>query len=100
VQEAASAGEALAALDRGLPHVLVSDIGMPGEDGYALLRQVRRRSAKRGGRVPALALTAYSDLEDRQAAAAAGFQLHLAKPVAPGELLLKVAQLAGRSAEK
>jgi two-component system, chemotaxis family, CheB/CheR fusion protein len=92
---AASAGEALAAIASELPDVLVSDIGMPGEDGYDLIRKVRRLPARRGGRLPALALTAYNEEEDRRKAAAAGFQEHVAKPVAPAALVVKIAQLAG-----
>jgi two-component system CheB/CheR fusion protein len=94
----ASGTEAIAALDGGLPDLLVSDIGMPGLDGYELIGKVRRRSEKQGGRLPALALTAYADPEDAQKALAAGFQMHLAKPVIPADLLRGMAQLAGRLA--
>lgn len=66
--------------------VLVSDIGMPGEDGYAFIRQVRRRSPEQGGTIPGVALTAYAREEDQQQALAAGFQHHIAKPVDPLEL--------------
>lgn len=93
---AASAKEAVASLDGGLPDLLVSDIGLPGFDGYDLIRQVRRRGEDRGGQLPALALTAYADPDAVQKALAAGFQMHLAKPVAPADLLRGVAQLAGR----
>jgi len=92
----ASAAEAVVALEGVLPDLLVSDIGMPGVDGYELIRTVRRRSKNRGGRLPALALTAYADPEDVRKALAAGFQMHLAKPITPAELLLGMAQLAGR----
>jgi two-component system CheB/CheR fusion protein len=92
----ASAAEAVASLEGVLPDLLVSDIGMPGMDGYELIRRVRRRSAKRGGRLPALALTAYADPEHAQMALAAGFQMHLAKPVTPATLLRGMAHLAGR----
>jgi signal transduction histidine kinase/CheY-like chemotaxis protein len=92
----ASAAEAVAALEGVLPDLLVSDIGMPGMDGYELIRKVRRRSKNRGGRLPALALTAYANPEDAAKALAAGFQMHLAKPVTPAELLRGMAQLAGR----
>jgi signal transduction histidine kinase/ActR/RegA family two-component response regulator len=91
-----SAAEALAALDRSLPDVLVSDIGVPGEDGYSLLRKLRAREPARGGLVPAVALTAYARTEDRLQAFTAGFQMHLAKPVDPAELVAVVASLAGR----
>jgi CheY-like chemotaxis protein len=89
-----SAAEALLALQREVPDVLVSDIGMPGEDGYALIRKVRELTPERGGKVPALAVTAHARAEDRRRALLAGYQMHLGKPVAPEELLLMVATLA------
>jgi CheY-like chemotaxis protein len=76
-----SAAEALDAMDRGVPDVVICDIGMPVEDGYALLEKVRLRGADRGGDVPVIALTAYATREDRDRALAAGFQQHVAKPV-------------------
>jgi signal transduction histidine kinase len=94
VTAAASAAAALGALEGELPDVLVVDLGMPGEDGYALLRQVRALPAARGGALPAAALTAYARAEDRARALAAGFQIHLAKPVDPPELVAAVAGLA------
>ncbi|HEV2863636.1 MAG TPA: ATP-binding protein [Pyrinomonadaceae bacterium] len=94
----ASAREALEALARWKPDVLMSDIGMPGEDGYALIRKVRALSAESGGRVPAAALTAYAREEDRQRVLEAGFQMHVAKPVGLGDLITKIADLAGRTA--
>ncbi|HLM55511.1 MAG TPA: ATP-binding protein [Pyrinomonadaceae bacterium] len=94
----ASAGEALETLTRWKPDVLMSDIGMPGEDGYALIRKVRALSAESGGRVPAAALTAYAREEDSQRVLEAGFQMHVAKPVGLGELITKIADLAGRTA--
>jgi len=96
VEPAASAGEALDALRRRRPDVLVCDIGMPGEDGYALLARVRDLTAEEGGLVPAVALTAYARAEDRGRALAAGYQVHLAKPVDPDELISLVARVAGR----
>ncbi len=96
VEPAASAGEALDALRRRRPDVLVCDIGMPGEDGYALLARVRDLTAEEGGLVPAVALTAYARADDRGRALAAGYQVHLAKPVDPDELISLVARLAGR----
>jgi CheY-like chemotaxis protein len=96
VTGAASAAEALAALDRAVPDVLVSDIGMPGQNGYDFVRQVRLRPSSQGGLVPALALTAYTAAPDRQEASAAGFQDYLAKPAEPAELVAKVAGLASR----
>jgi CheY-like chemotaxis protein len=73
------------------PDVLVADIGMPDEDGYALLRQVRAR----GLRLPAVALTAFGRTEDRLRALSAGFQMHVAKPVEPDELVMVLASLTG-----
>jgi len=97
---AASAGEALAAIAQAVPDVLVSDIGMPGEDGYDLIRKVRQLPAQSGGRLRALALTAYNEEEDRLKATAAGFEEHVAKPVAPAALVMKIAQLAGPSRQR
>jgi signal transduction histidine kinase len=92
----ASVPEALAALDLALPDVLLSDIGVPGEDGYSLIRKVRARGASRGGDLPAAALTAYARAEDRTRSLEAGYQTHLAKPVDPSELVTTVARLASR----
>ena len=75
---------------------LLSDLGVPGEDGYSLIRKVRSRPASLGGDVPAAALTAYVRAEDRRQALAAGFQAHLAKPIDPSDLVATVARLAGR----
>ncbi|MCU0687747.1 MAG: ATP-binding protein, partial [Polyangiaceae bacterium] len=83
---AQSVAEAFEALRRRPPDLLVSDIGMPGEDGYSLVRRIRALPASEGGRTPALALTAYARPEDRARALRAGFQLHLPKPVDPDEL--------------
>jgi PAS domain S-box-containing protein len=91
-----SASEALAAIQRDKPDVLVSDIGLPGDDGYALIRKVRALDEERGGRVPAAALTAYAKDEDRHRAIAAGFQAHVPKPVELAALASVVASLAGR----
>jgi signal transduction histidine kinase len=92
----ASVAEGLAELDRAVPDVLVSDIGVPFEDGYSLIRKVRERKPADGGNVPAAALTAYARPEDRLRALEAGFQTHLAKPVDPSEFVATVARLAGR----
>jgi two-component system CheB/CheR fusion protein len=91
---AASAAEAMAALQRATPDVLVCDIGLPGEDGYELMRRVRAFEAERGSRIPALALTAYAGSDDRGKALAAGFDLYVPKPAEPAELVTKVALLA------
>ncbi|MEO6196095.1 MAG: chemotaxis protein CheB [Thermoanaerobaculia bacterium] len=96
VVAAASAVEALAALERGVPDVLLSDIGMPGESGYDLLRRVRALPFERGGRVPALAFTAYSSHQDRLDSLDAGFQAHLAKPTDPARLVAMITALAQR----
>ncbi|HEV2844698.1 MAG TPA: ATP-binding protein, partial [Thermoanaerobaculia bacterium] len=97
VLTAGSAAEALELLDRERPDVLLSDIGMPGMDGYELMRRVRALGPGAGGNVPAAALTAFASSEDRTRAALAGYQTHLAKPVRPAELLATVASLAGRT---
>ena len=76
--------------------VLLSDIEMPGTDGYQLIKELRLRSSQQGGSVPAAALTAYARTEDRLRALRAGFQLHLAKPVHPSELVTVVGSLAAR----
>ncbi|BDA68563.1 hypothetical protein RIVM261_020000 [Rivularia sp. IAM M-261] len=77
--------------------VLVSDIGMPNEDGYSLIRKLRQLEAQRGGWMPAVALTAYAKSEDRRQALLAGFQMHLPKPVEPEELATVIASLTGRT---
>ena len=89
-----SAQEALAALPSLQPDVLVSDIAMPERDGYDLIKEVRRLPRDQGGEIPAIALTAYARGEDCARALACGFQLHLAKPVEPAELVAAVARLA------
>ncbi|HVP68903.1 MAG TPA: ATP-binding protein [Anaeromyxobacteraceae bacterium] len=95
VVAAASAGEAMAALQRAAPDVILSDIGMPGEDGISLIRRVR--SLEAGRSIPAAALTAYTQAEDRDRALGAGYQVFLAKPVDPGVLTAALARLAGRA---
>ena len=92
VVSAGSAAEALDVLERARPDVVVSDIGMPGMDGYALLAAIRKRP--RGNALPALALTAFARTEDRRRALAEGFTEHLPKPVDPAELVAAVARLA------
>ncbi len=91
---AGSADEALDVIKERRPNVIVSDIGMPGRNGYELLRAIRALPATRGGRIPAIALTAYATSEDRERALSAGFQTHLAKPVEPGTLISAIAALA------
>ena len=97
VVTAGSAEEALERLREEPPDVLVSDVGMPDEDGYALISKVRRLPKDKGGRTPAVALTAYARAEDRTKALRAGFDMHLPKPVQPTEFLLVVARAAGRA---
>jgi CheY-like chemotaxis protein len=97
VVTASSAPEALEALAGGKFGVLVSDIGMPGEDGYELIRKVRALPSESGGRTPAVALTAYARAEDRLRAMRAGFEMHVSKPVELTELVVVVANLARRS---
>lgn len=89
--------EALQLLRKAPPDVLVTDIGMPGEDGYSLIRKVRQRPASEGGEVPAIALTAFARSEDRRRAILSGFQMHVSKPVEPSELIAMVANLAKRT---
>lgn len=97
VESASTAREAFEKLTREPPDVLVSDIGMPDEDGYALITKVRALPADAGGIVPAAALTAYTRGDDRKKVLAAGFTLHLAKPIDPAELVTAVATLARMS---
>jgi signal transduction histidine kinase len=93
VTVATSAADAMASLERDTPDLLLSDIGMPDEDGLSLIRRVRALPGDRGGRVPAVALTAYARSEDRTRAMLAGFQNHVPKPVVPNELLAVLAAL-------
>ena len=97
VQLATSSIEALAIFESQPLDLLVSDIGMPDVDGYELLRRVRRLERERGGRLPAIALTALARTEDRTRALRAGFLVHIAKPVEPAELIATVASVMGRA---
>ena len=96
VSTAGSASEAMERILAARPDVLVCDIGMPGEDGYSLIRQLRVLEKSQESALPAVALTAYARSEDRTKAIRSGFQNHLAKPVEPAELLAVVSSLAGR----
>jgi CheY-like chemotaxis protein len=102
VKTAGTAGEALTVLsarrrrDSWQPDLLISDIEMPEADGYMLIRKLRLIEAERGGKIPAVALTAYTRVEDRMRSLSAGFHMHLGKPVEPAELLTVVASLTGR----
>ncbi|HEU4508220.1 MAG TPA: ATP-binding protein [Pyrinomonadaceae bacterium] len=92
-----SAAAALTALEQHKPDILVSDLGMPDEDGYSLITKIRALPPERGGDIPAAALTAYARAEDRMRVLRAGFQFHLPKPVDSAELVTVVASLAGRA---
>ncbi|WP_193200351.1 ATP-binding protein [Nostoc sp. MG11] len=95
-----SGGEALETLEQFRPDVLVSDIGMPDEDGYTLIRKIREIEPEMGEHIPAVALTGYARIEDYRKALAAGFQLHVAKPVRPAELIAVVASLGNKSLDR
>jgi CheY-like chemotaxis protein len=97
-----SANEALEVFERyeeWPPDILVSDIQMPAIDGYGLIRRVRKMDPDRGGNIPAIALTAYTRVEDRIRALVAGFQIHIAKPFEPVELLTVVESILNRGTE-
>ena len=93
---AGTAPEALSLIESERPHVFISDIGMPSVDGFELLRRVRALGEARGGRVHAIALTAFARSEDRTRALRAGFLVHVSKPVEPSELVATVGTVAGR----
>lgn len=95
-----SAQTALVALEQIQPDVLISDIGMPNQDGYFLLHQIRLLTAEQGGTIPAIALTAYAREEDAHRALSAGFQKHLAKPIEPAHLITAVMELASKNLAK
>ena len=99
VRGCSSASAALDILQQWRPDVLVSDLEMPEEDGYSLIRKVRALGAERGGAIPAVALTAYGRVQDRVQALTAGYNRHVPKPVDPGELTAIIATLAARSIE-
>ena len=92
-----SAAEALLALEEHKPDILISDLGMPDEDGYSLISKIRALPSEQGGQIPAAALTAYARAEDRMRVLRSGFQFHLPKPVDSAELVTVVASLAGRA---
>ena len=97
VLTASTVREALEAIEEERPDLLISDIGMPGEDGYELIKQVRALPAGRGGKMPAIALTAYARTEDRLRALRAGYQMHISKPVELAELVAVMASLIQRN---
>ena len=96
VRTAASAAEGISALGEWLPDVILSDLAMPGEDGYSFIRKVRRLSEESGGRIPAATLTAYAGSKEYLKSLEAGYQAHITKPVEWDELIIVVASLAGR----
>jgi CheY-like chemotaxis protein len=95
VRNAVNVDEALRIMAVWPPDILISDIAMPDCDGYELIRRVRHAGAK----LPAISLTAHARAEDRVRALAAGFQMHLSKPVEPYELIVSVASLTGKLAQ-
>ncbi len=97
VIECRSTDEALRAIARQRPDALVSDIEMPGQDGYSLVRKLRALGPEQGGKIPAVALTAFGRSEDRVRSLRAGFNTHLTKPVDPAELTAIVASMIGRA---
>jgi len=99
VKAAASVRQALQMLDADRPDLLVSDIGLPDEDGYELIRQIRQHEVEQGGFLPAVALTGYARAEDRARILAAGFQAHVPKPVEPVELTATIAAITHRPAK-
>jgi CheY-like chemotaxis protein len=88
-----SGTDAVSEIESGKPDVIISDIGMAGENGYELIRKIRSMDPDNGGRIPAIALTAYAGATDRRRALLAGFQTHLAKPVEPDDLLAVILSL-------
>jgi signal transduction histidine kinase/DNA-binding NarL/FixJ family response regulator len=96
VKTCESARQALELLQQWRPDMLLSDIGMPEEDGYSLIKKVRALPPERGGQTPAAAFTAYALEEDRKRALAAGYQMHIAKPISSEDLVSALAQLATR----
>ncbi|HEX8088016.1 MAG TPA: ATP-binding protein [Blastocatellia bacterium] len=103
VTVASSVDEALHTIVResadGLPHVLVSDIGMPGKDGYDLIRELRALGPEKGGRIPAVALTGYASTDEKERAVSEGFQMHIAKPVKLAELAAIIAGFKAHALE-
>jgi two-component system CheB/CheR fusion protein len=99
VKTCKSSAEALKTVQEWMPDFLVSDIGMPGEDGYTLIKHIRELPADRGGNIPALALTGYATLDDHHRALTAGYQMHMAKPVELGRLAVIATRLLGRQVE-
>ncbi len=97
VTAVSTVADALACVERRKPDVILSDLGMPGEDGYTLVRKLRAESPERGGRIPIAAITAYASAQDRAHALQAGFQSHVPKPIEASDIITLVASLAGRA---
>jgi CheY-like chemotaxis protein len=98
VKTAPSAEEGFKEVQAWRPNVIVSDIGMPGEDGYAFMKRVKTWAREAGTWIPAVALTAYARAEDRMKALASGYQIHVPKPVEPAELIAVLVSLVERPA--
>jgi PAS domain S-box-containing protein len=96
VSQASNVAEAIRVFEREPPDMVISDVGMPNETGYDLIRQIRARAPEHGGRTPAVALTAYARTVDRTQALRSGFNMHLAKPFEPSELIAILTMLSGR----
>src|SRR5262249_32470398 len=94
-----SAAEALEGFAEELPDILISDIGMPDEDGYELIRKLREQPSHRGGLTPAIALTGYASRKDRERALAAGYDKHMAKPIEQAEMIEAITSLVGGTAD-
>jgi CheY-like chemotaxis protein len=95
VTSASSAADAYRLFNEQLPDVLISDIGMPEQDGYELMRRIRELPVEKGGAIPALALTGYATRKDRDLSFSAGYHRHIAKPIEQGELVAAIASLVG-----
>jgi signal transduction histidine kinase/FixJ family two-component response regulator len=95
VSAVGSVAEAMKALEKSIPHALISDIGMPGEDGFSLIEKVRKLERERGVHIPAAALTAYAREDEREHAIEAGYEIHISKPVLPSRLIEAVVALVG-----
>jgi CheY-like chemotaxis protein len=93
VEKANSVEAAIEILEKWTPNILISDIGMPGRNGFDLIKYVRARDAERGSKIPAVALTAFARIEDRVKVLTAGYQMHIPKPVEPDELISIVSSL-------
>jgi CheY-like chemotaxis protein len=93
VMSAADVAQAIGIMDQWQPDVLISDLGMPGKDGYDLIRKVRARPAEKQGNIPAIALTALGRIQDRLKVLSAGYQMHVPKPIEPIELVTVIASV-------